>query len=249
MPSDRLGHLAGRTAVITGASGGIGRAIALRLAKAGADIVVHYTNGSERAAETVRLVQEAGAIARCGRADLRDLPSVTAFVNDCGPFDILVNNAGVARGHALGGTTEEEFDAVFNTNVKGTFFLTQAAVPQLCDGGAIVNISSMVSLAAYPSTLPYSMSKAAINAFTRSLAADLAPRGITVNAVAPGATDSDFLDSLRRRPDAMAAVLAQTAFGRLGRPDEIAGVVEFLVSAAGQWVTGQVIAASGGMHL
>ncbi|MET0547625.1 MAG: SDR family oxidoreductase [Caulobacterales bacterium] len=243
-------HLAGKIALVTGASGGIGRAIAVRLAAAGADIIVHYAHGQARAEETARLIAEGGGKARLLQADLSDLSAVPRVVDACqSGLDILINNAGIARGHTLAATTHEEFEAVFATNVRGTFFLTQGLLPHISDGGAIINISSMVSVVAYPTTISYSMSKAAINAFSRSLAADLGPRKIRVNAVAPGATDSDFLSSIKDNAAVLAHINAVTALGRLGAPEEIASVVEFLVSPAGAWVTGQVIQASGGMHL
>lgn len=242
--------IAGKTALVTGASGGIGRAIALQLAQAGADVIVHYANGQDRAEETVRLITGAGGRARSAQADLRSAAGVRALVAASGQgIDILVNNAGVARGQTLEETTEEDFDTVFSTNVRGVFFLTQALLPHLNDHASIINISSMVSIVAYPSVIAYSMSKAAQNAFTLSLAAHLAPRGIRVNGIAPGATDSDFLSGIKDNAQVMGAITGMTAFGRLGTPDEIARAVTFLASPDGAWITGQVIQVSGGMHL
>jgi len=242
--------LVGKHAFVTGASGGIGRAIALSLAEAGARVSVHFSSGAERAAETASLIQDVGGEATVVQADLRDPVAHAALVESLvGPVDILVNNAGIACGSTLAATSIEDYDRVFDTNVRGVFFLTQALLGRIPDGGVIINISSMVSLHAYPSVNAYSMSKAAVNAFTRSLAADLGPRGIRVNAVAPGATDSDFLASIRDNAQVMSAIAGQTAFGRLGQPGEVAQVVRFLASPAGAWITGQVIQASGGMHL
>ncbi len=242
--------ISGRTALVTGASGGIGRATAIRLAEAGAHVLVHYAQGEDRAAETVRQIRDRGGEATPVKADLTDLATIPPLIDACnGSIDILVNNAGVARDGRLADTDLDAFDTVFATNVRGTFFLTQAVLPHIPDGGAIINISSMVSIAAYPAIIAYAMSKAAINSFTRSLAADLGERKIRVNAVAPGATDTALLSPIRDIPEAMAGLNAITAFGRLGTPDEIANVVAFLASPEGSWITGQVIQASGGMHL
>jgi 3-oxoacyl-[acyl-carrier protein] reductase len=243
------GNLQGKTALVTGASGGIGRAIAVHLAAAGAEVMVHYGSGRERAEETVRLVTASGGKARIVQADLRNAADVRQLADACGKLDILVNNAGIARGYTLESTTEEDFDTVFSTNVKGLFFLTQALLPHLNDNASIINISSMVSIVAYPAYLAYGMSKTAVNSFTRSLAADLGPRGIRVNAIAPGATDSDFLGDIKDNAAVMGAITAATAFGRLGTPDEIARAVTWLASPEGAWITGQVIQVSGGMHL
>lgn len=242
--------LTGKNALVTGASGGIGRAIALHLAKEGASVAVHYGRGRDRAEETLRLITEAGGSGRLVEADLRNIADIQRVAAGfAGGIDILVNNAGVARGQTLKHTTEDEFDTVFDTNVKATFFLTQALLPMLRTGASIINISSMVSIVAYPSTISYSMSKAALNHFTRSLAADLAARGIRVNGIAPGATDSEFLSGIRDNEAVMQGIASVTAFGRLGTPDEIAQAVAFVAAPESAWITGQVIQVSGGMHL
>lgn len=242
--------LNGKAALVTGASGGIGRAIALHLAAAGAYVLVHYASGRQRAGDVVGEITGAGGRARSVQADLRDAAGVQALVAECGEgLDILVNNAGIARGQTLEATTAEDFDEMFATNVKAVFFLTQALLPRVRDGGAIINISSMVSIVAYPSVIAYSMSKAAQNAFTRSLAAHVGTRGIRVNGVAPGATDTDFLSGIKDNDAVMSGIKAVTAFGRLGTPDEIAQAVTFLAAPQSAWITGQVLQASGGMHL
>ncbi|WP_455959529.1 SDR family NAD(P)-dependent oxidoreductase [Methylorubrum aminovorans] len=243
-------NISGKTALVTGASGGIGRAIAQHLAAAGAEIVVHYGSGHDRAEETVRLVTTAGGKARSVQADLSKTSDIEKLAGECaGGLDILVNNAGIARGYTIDHTSEEDFDSVFSTNVKGIFFLTKAILPRLNSGASIVNISSMVSIAAYPAYLAYGMSKSAVNSFTRSLAAELGPRGIRVNAIAPGATDTEFVSSVRDNPEIMAGINAATALGRMGTPDEIARAVTWVASPEGGWITGQVIQVSGGMHL
>jgi NAD(P)-dependent dehydrogenase (short-subunit alcohol dehydrogenase family) len=249
-----MADLAGKTALVTGASIGIGRAIALRLANAGARVAVHYNTHRGSAEDTVAEIESAGGEAIAVGADLKHTAEIEALFqaldrHGFDPLDILVNNAGIGLGGSLADTAEADFDRVIATNVKGPFFVAQAALPRLRDGGAIVNISSMVSVTAYASCIAYALSKAALNSFTRSLAADLGPRRIRVNAVAPGGTDTDFTGGALKTPQLIQILEGMTAFGRVGQPDDIAAVVEFLVSPGGAWITGQVIQASGGMHL
>lgn len=241
--------LGGKVALVTGASGGIGRAIATHLAEAGAEVMVHYSGNKAAADEAVAAIAAHGGTATAVQADLRDPAAIDRLVGQIKALDILVNNAGVADGGDITATTRDQFDLVFDTNVKAMFFLTQALLPKLLDGGTIVNTSSTVSIAAYPDYIVYSMSKTAVNAFTKSLAAGLAKRQITVNAVLPGATDTDFLNAIRDYPGAMEAIASAAALGRIGKPDDIAPVVTFLASPAGHWITGQMIQANGGMHL
>lgn len=241
--------LAGKLALVTGASGGIGKAIAIQLAEAGAKVIVHYSGNKAAADMTVAAITERGGSALSVQANLRDSSAIDHLVEQIEALDILVNNAGVADGADLAGTTRDQYDAVFDTNVKAMFFLTQALLHKLRDGGSIINTSSTVSIAAYPDYIVYSMSKTAVNGFTRSLAAGLAKRQITVNAVLPGATDTDFLNSVRDIPGVLDAIASQAALGRLGTPDDIASVVTFLASPEGHWITGQLIQANGGMHL
>ena len=250
--------LKGKTALVTGASGGIGGAIALQLAKAGAIVAVHYASNRQRGQDTVSAIEREGGSAFALGADLRDFgkiePLFAALHTKLAEYgtvglDILVNNAGEGLPGDLAGTTEADYDRIMDLNVKAMFFTTRAALPHLHDGGAIINISSMVSIVAYPGAIAYSLSKAAVNSFTRSLAADLGPRRIRVNAVAPGATATEFIAEILKNPDAVAALKRMTAFGRVGETGDIAQVVAFLASPASAWITGQVIQASGGMHL
>ena len=264
------GELAGRVALVTGASRGIGRAIALRLAEAGAAIAVHYGNSAAAADETVAAIRAAGGTAHAVRADLSPslgdanaggdaqaggqdaaIAGLFAAIDRLWPegIDILVNNAGIGMMAALAETDAACFDRQFAINVRAPFFITRAAAARLRDGGRIVTISSMVALAAYPSCIAYAMTKASVNSFTRSLAAELGARGITVNAVAPGATATDFIADLAQNAEVMAALKAGAALGRIGEAGDIAEVVAFLASPAGGWITGQVVQASGGMHL
>lgn len=250
--------LAGKVALVTGASRGIGRAIAWRLAEQGALVAVHYGSDVASAEQTVTAIREVGREAFSIGGDLSadgtierlfDALDRELAARGASGLDILVNNAGTGIMATLESTDEVIYDRLFDINLKGMFFLTQSAVTRLRDGGRIVNLSSMVSVAAYPACIAYAMTKAGVNAFTRSLAAELGVRGITVNAVAPGATATDFIRALSENEGVMNAIRAQTALGRVGEPGDIAGVVSFLVSPAGQWVTGQLIQASGGMHL
>ncbi|WP_166875352.1 SDR family NAD(P)-dependent oxidoreductase [Salinibacterium sp. ZJ450] len=247
-----------KTALVTGASGGIGREIALRLAADGHLVIAHYGRDAESAAKTVRQIQDAGGEALTLGAELTSVAAIGELfgkiddaLSDRGlaKLDVLVNNAGTSAPGGMDTIDEVAFDRVFDTNTKGMFFVTKHAVDRLCHGGRIINISSMVSRAAYPGSIAYGMSKAAVNSLTLSLAAGLGHRGISVNAVAPGATDTEFIGAVKTNPARLAAILDGTALGRLGHPRDIAGVVAFLASDDGAWITGQVIEASGGMHL
>ncbi|MGO4689670.1 SDR family NAD(P)-dependent oxidoreductase [Glaciibacter sp. 2TAF33] len=247
-----------KVALVTGASGGIGREIALRLAADGHLVLAHYGRDAERGAETARLIEDIGGKAIALGADLTSVDAIGDFFARVDAellgwgvdnLDVLVNNAGVSAPGWIDTVDESAFDRLFDTNTKGTFFVTKHAVERLRDGGRIVNISSMVSRAAYPRSIAYGMSKAAINSFSISLAAGLGNRGISVNAVAPGATETAFIDAVTSDPGRLAATVAGTALGRLGQPRDIAAIVAFLASDDGAWITGQIIEASGGMHL
>jgi NAD(P)-dependent dehydrogenase (short-subunit alcohol dehydrogenase family) len=251
--------LHGKIAVITGASRGIGRAIALGMAKAGASVVVNYQTNSEAAAAVVREIEVLHEEAFAVQGDVGSVAGIRQFFQALDAeltkrhgspnFDILVNNAGIGRGGTVGTTSEEVFDELMAVNVKGSFFVTQEAVSRLRDGGRIINLSSALSKHAYPRMTAYSMGKAAINHFTLILAADLGNRGITVNCVAPGLTVTDFTAHARQDLDSVRAVTAHTALGRLGEAEDIAGVARWLASDDARWVTGQYIEASGGIGL
>lgn len=250
--------LKGKFALVTGASRGIGRAIALRLAERGAVVAAHYGRRRDDAEETVRMIAATGGTAFVIGADLAKSADIESFFASLDSemanrghdaIDILVNNAGIGGGGSIETMKESNFDRLFATNVKGTFLVTQRALPRLRDGGRVITISSMVALAAYPGSIAYAMTKAALNSFTVSLAADLGKRGITVNAVAPGATDTEFIAEYLADPASASFFASAAALGRIGQPGDIAGVVAFLASAEGGWMTGQIVQASGGMHL
>jgi NAD(P)-dependent dehydrogenase (short-subunit alcohol dehydrogenase family) len=250
--------LDGKVAVVTGASRGIGKEIALRLAGAGALVCVHYGRSKSGADETVREVEAQGGQAFALGADVSKVGEIRALFQaldaalskrGAAGVDILVNNAGIGNPANLLDTDEATFDSLMNTNMRGSFFCTQESVKRMRDGGSIINISSMVSLVAYPACIAYSASKAALNAFSRSLAAELGARNINVNVVAPGATATDFAGGGCKRPDIAEMVSKVTALGRVGQARDIGGIVVFLASPDGKWVTGQTIAVSGGMHL
>ncbi len=164
-------------------------------------------------------------------------------------LDILVNNAGIGGGGSIHDVTVEDLDRLIATNIRGVFLLTQRAINRIPDGGRVITITSMVSLAAYPGSIAYALTKAAQNSVIASLAAGLGSRNITVNGVAPGATDTDFIAMLTAVPKLAQIYADKAALKRLGRPDDIAPVVAFLASDNARWITGQIIQASGGMHL
>ncbi len=251
--------LQGKIAVITGASRGIGRAIAVNMAKAGASVVVNYQKNAEAATAVVREIEAMHEQAIAVQGDVGSVAGIRQFFqaldgeltkrHGSPHFDILVNNAGIGRGGTVETTSEKEFDELMAVNVKGSFFVTQEALSRIRDGGRIINLSSALSKHAYPRMTAYSMGKAAINHFTLILAADLGKRGITVNCIAPGLTVTDFTAHARQDPEVTKATAAHTALGRLGEAEDIADVATFLASDEARWVTGQYIEASGGIGL
>ena len=248
-------NLAGKVAVVTGASRGIGRAIALKLAAAGAAVVVHYGARAEAAEAVVGEIAAAGGQAVAFGADLADAGAVRGFwqrldpvLASFGGLDILVNNAGVGGAATIGQITEADLDRVLQVNFKAPFLLIQGAIPRLRDGGRIINISSMGTRAAYPGMAAYAPSKAALEALTTLLAVELGPRGITVNAVMPGATATD-MNTRARDPEISRAIAATVALGRVGQPEDVADTVLLLASPQAGWITGQRIDASGGQRL
>jgi 3-oxoacyl-[acyl-carrier protein] reductase len=222
-------------------------------------VVVNYQQNAEAAAAVVREIEAAGGQAFPVQGDVGSVPGIRSFFQSLdaeltkrrgsNQFDILVNNAGIGRLGTVETTTEEIFDQLFAVNVKGSFFVAQEAIRRLRDGGRIINLSSALSRHPYPQMAAYSMGKAAINWFTVNLAAELGKRGITVNAIAPGLTATDFTARTRQNPEVVQHVSAHTALGRIGEAEDIAGVATFLASNDARWVTGQYIEASGGSGL
>lgn len=252
-------RLKGKVAVVTGASRGIGRAIALRLARDGALVCVNYRSNTEAARAVVGEIESAGGEAFALQADVGSVEQLGEFFEALDAelttrrgdrrFDILVNNAGVAVTGMTATATEADFDRVFATNVKGPFFTTQHAIPRLRDGGRVINLSSNLSRRPMSQATAYSMTKAAIDTFTIALAAELGSRGITVNTLAPGLTATDMNAALRDNPNVERAFSSMTALGRLGRVEDIADAAAILASPDSGWVTGQYIEASGGLGL
>lgn len=248
-------NLSGRTALVTGASRGIGRAIAERLAAGGAHVAVHYGSNDKAAAQTVAAIEQAGGQAFAVRADLAEtaeLDALFAGLQDglAGrPLDILVNNAAVVDpAGTIEGATPDAFDRLFAVNVRAPLFVVQRALPLMPDGGRIVNVSSGVTWFATPDVV-YSMSKGALNALGRSLAQTQGRRGITVNTVSPGITETDMNSWLTESPEAARRVAEMVALGRHGQPADIADAVAFFASDDGRWVTGQTLEVNGGLWL
>jgi NAD(P)-dependent dehydrogenase (short-subunit alcohol dehydrogenase family) len=244
--------LSGKTALVTGASRGLGRAIAERLAADGALVVVHYGTNEAAALATVSAIEDAGGEAFPVGADLGRDNGVDLLFDGLTeglagrPLDILVNNAAVF-GDGIDATADE-FDHVFRVNVRAPFFIIQRALPLLRDGGRIINISSGVTWFAVPEVV-YAMTKGALNVLGRSLANTVGERGITVNTVSPGITRSDMNAWLDEVPGAREGVAGIVALGRVGEPDDIADAVAFFASPDGRWVTGQVLDVNGGLYL
>jgi 3-oxoacyl-[acyl-carrier protein] reductase len=250
-----MGALTGKVALVTGGSRGIGRAIAERLAREGARVGVHYTTNTDAAKETLAAIQAAGGSAFVIQAELGvpgDVEALwSAFDAHADGLDILVNNAGIADVGAIADTSPEMFDRAFAVNTRAPFFISKLGLSRLRDGGRIVNISTSYTLGkAEPQLIAYSMSKAGIDVFTMTLAKELGERRITVNAVNPGAIDTDLNAWwLRSNEAAREATAARSPLARIGVPDDVAGVVAFLVSDDARWITGQRLDATGGALL
>src|SRR5713101_8623219 len=235
-------NLSGKTALVTGASRGIGRASALALAKAGAQVLVHYSTGEKEAAAVVAEIRKTGEKAEKITADLRApagphalAERVRAIVGD--RLDILVANAGVSKAGTIEETTVEDFDKLFAVNVRAPYFLVQQLLPVLREGSSVILVSSLGAHAAVGTLSAYAATKGAIDTLVKYFAAALGPRGIRVNAVAPGVIDTD-MSNLVKTDEGKSFVLGMQALKRIGQPDDVGSVVAFLASQDARWITG-----------
>jgi NAD(P)-dependent dehydrogenase (short-subunit alcohol dehydrogenase family) len=247
-------------ALITGSSRGLGRNTALKLAERGVDVILTYKGSEAQAFEAVQQIEAHGRRAVALQLDASDTKGFAAFAARVKAalsktwqreqFDYLVNNAGTGLHKSIAETTEEEFDVLANVHLKGVFFLTQALLPLIADGGRIINVSSGLARFSIPGTAAYAMMKGGIEVFTRSLAKELGPRKITANTVAPGAIETDFNGGhLRGDADLNRMVAQSTALGRAGVPDDVGPMIASLLSDDNRWVNAQRIEVSGGMNI
>ncbi|HEX6705850.1 MAG TPA: SDR family oxidoreductase [Albitalea sp.] len=249
-----------RIALVTGASRGLGRSTALKLAAGGVDVILTYKDNEAQAQAAVREIEAAGRRAVALQLDVGDSGSFGAFADRVkavlasrwqrGHFDYLVNNAGVGVFAPFAQTSEAQFDLLVNVHLKGTFFLTQALLPLIEDGGRIVNTSSGLARFTFPGYAAYAAMKGGIEVLTRYLAKELGARGISVNTIAPGAIETDFGGgAVRDNPQLNAQLAGVTSMGRVGLPDDIGEAVATLLADGNRWMTGQRIEVSGGMML
>jgi NAD(P)-dependent dehydrogenase (short-subunit alcohol dehydrogenase family) len=249
-----------KIALVTGSSRGLGKSTALNLAKRGVDVIVTYHRNAEEAKNVVTEVEQLGAKAVALQLDTSNTKTFDSFVEQLKQtlqntwqteqFDFLVNNAGIGMNKPFAETTEDDFDQLMNTQVKGVFFLTQKLLPVIKDGGRIVNLSSGLARFTLPGYAAYASTKGAIEVLTRYLAKELGSRQITVNVVAPGAIETDFAGgAIRDNPEINKLIASQIALGRVGVPDDIGGAIASLLSDENRWVNGQRIEVSGGQNL
>ncbi|AWA30108.1 short-chain dehydrogenase [Flavobacterium magnum] len=249
-----------KIALVTGGSRGLGKSMALALAKKGNDIILTYLTKEAEALDTVKEIELLGQRAAALPLNVADSKSFTSFFNSVSKllqdhfgaqtFDFLINNAGIGLHTPFAETTEEQFDTMVNVHLKATFFMTQHAFRLMNDGGGIVNVSTGLARFTLPGYAAYATMKGGIETLTKYLAKELGTRQIRVNVIAPGAIETDFGGGqVRDNAELNAFVAAQTALGRVGLPEDIGGVVAFLCSEEGRWVNAQRIEASGGFSL
>lgn len=242
-------RLSGKVAIVTGASRGIGREIAERLAENGAKVVVNYASSPAKAEEVVSVIKQSGGEARAIQADIRQVAAIERLFGETieayGGIDILVNNAGIMTTKPVAAMTEEDFDQQFAINVKGTYFAIQQAFYHMNSGGRIINFSTSVVGQMFPAYSVYAGTKGAVEQFTRQLAKEFGPKGITINAVAPGPINTELF-TIGKSEEQITGIANMNAFGRLGEPDDVAGAVLFLAGEESKWITGQTIRVNGG---
>jgi 3-oxoacyl-[acyl-carrier protein] reductase len=248
-----MARLKDKVAIVTGASKGIGAAVAEKFAEEGAAVVVNYARSGKEAEQVVERIKQKGGKAVAVQADLSKVSEIKPLFDkaqqEFGKVDIVVNNAGVYEFASLDNVTEEHFDRQYDLNVKGLIFATQEAVKRFGDrGGNVINISSVVSTAPTPNGSVYSSTKAAVDAITRSLAAELGSRNIRVNSLLPGPVETEGTSNIPGVKEFFGGLAAQTPLGRVGQPQDIANAVTFLASNESAWITGQTIYASGGLR-
>jgi len=242
--------LSSKTALVTGASRGIWWGVALKLGEMGAVVVVNYMNSTTEAEEVVEQIVTQGGKALAVKADMADPMAIdTLFdraIGEFGQLDILVNNAGMAIYKPIAEVSEDDYEQQFSLNVKGLLFACQQAARKLADGGRIINISTSVTKMMLPNYGLYAASKGAVEQLTKVLAKELGPRGISVNAISPGPTDTELFRE-GKTEEQIQQMGAMAAFNRIGTPEDIAGAVALLVSAEASWISGQDICANGGL--
>ncbi|GAX42505.1 short-chain dehydrogenase/reductase SDR [Tolypothrix sp. NIES-4075] len=245
-----MGSLAGKVAIVTGASRGIGRAIALKLASNGASVVVNYAGNTEKAQEVVTEIEKLQVQAISVQADVSKVADIHKLfdqtIEKFGKVDILVNNAGITFYKLTTEVTEEDFDKIFGINVKGTYFACQQAAQRMSDGGRIINFSSSTTAMMLPKYGAYVATKGAVEQMTRVLAKELGEKDITVNVVSPGPTDTELFRQ-GKTEEQINHFAQMAALGRLGQVQDLADVVAFLASDEARWITGQNIRVNGGI--
>ncbi|MFD1204116.1 MULTISPECIES: 3-oxoacyl-[acyl-carrier-protein] reductase [Sporosarcina] len=246
-----MGRFEGKSAIVTGASRGIGREIAILLGKEGAKVAVNYSGSKEKAEEVVELIKQSGGEAFAIQANVSDAEQVKQMIDETlksfGSIDMLVNNAGITRDNLLMRMKEDEWDDVMNINLKGVFLCTKAVTRQMMKqrAGKIVNLASIVGVTGNPGQANYVAAKAGVIGLTKTTAKELATRNITVNAVAPGFITTDMTDALPE--DIKEQMLGSIPLGKLGSAEDVAGAVAFLLSDDANYITGQTIHVDGGM--
>lgn len=249
-----------KTVLITGGSRGLGKNMALKIADKGMDVIITYHSSKDKAEEVVKAIQSKGQKAVAFQLDTTRTVSFDDFMskvttylqeeNGSPNFDFLVNNAGTGCYQPITDTPEDNFDDMVNIHLKGVYFLTQKAIPHINAGGGIINLSSGLARFSLPGYSAYAMMKGGIEVFTRYLAAELGPKGINANTVAPGAIATDFMGgAVRDNKQVNDHIASVTALGRVGLPNDIGGVVAFLCTEEAHWINAQRIEVSGGMNI